>query len=57
MLSEIVIQKRQIPHGFSHRWNTKKKKKKKLNKKQIYRYREQNSGYQKERNVVGGQNK
>ena len=35
----------------------KKKKKKNLNKKQIYRYREQNSGYQKERNVVGGQNK
>ena len=35
----------------------KKKKKNKLNKKQIYRYREQNSGYQKGRDVVGGQNK
>ena len=58
MLSEISHTEKDKYHMVSVIGGIQKKKKKtKLNKKQIYRYREQNSGYQKGRDVVGGQNK
>ena len=40
---------KQIPYAFPHMWNTKKKKRQsKINEQTNKKYREQNSGYQRE---------
>ena len=56
MLSEITQRERQILYIFTFMWNPKNKAHEQIEQKQMHRYREQTSVYQRGKGWEEGQN-